>query len=148
MTPSNKCYALIKEFEGCQLKAYKCPAGIWTIGYGNTQYEDGRPVREGDTITQERAEKLLKIIVEKFAISVEKFLKRYVKQHEFDALVSLCYNIGIGNFEGSTLLRLVNKLAPADEVMAQFMRWNKAKGKVLAGLSRRRAAEAALYKNG
>jgi len=86
MTPSNKCYALIKEFEGCQLKAYKCPAGIWTIGYGNTQYEDGRPVREGDTITQERAEKLLKIIVEKFAISVEKSLKRYVKQHEFDAL--------------------------------------------------------------
>jgi len=97
MTPSENCYSLIRHFEGCRLKAYKCPAGIWTIGYGNTQYEDGRMVKAGDEITQSRAATLLQLIVAKFAISTDMMVKQEIRQHEFDALVSFCYNIGAGN---------------------------------------------------
>lgn len=148
MTPSENCYSLIRHFEGCRLKAYKCPAGIWTIGYGNTQYEDGRMVKEGDVITQSRAATLLQFIVAKFAISTDMMVKQEIRQHEFDALVSFCYNVGVGNLEKSTLLRKVNKRSPVDEVVAEFMKWNKARGQELAGLTRRRASEAYLFING
>lgn len=148
MTPSENCYSLIRHFEGCRLKAYKCPAGIWTIGYGNTQYEDGRMVKAGDMITQSRAATLLQLIVAKFAISTDMMVKQEIRQHEFDALVSFCYNVGVGNLEKSTLLRKVNRRSPSEEVRAEFMKWNKARGQELAGLTRRRASEAYLFING
>ena len=148
MTPSENCYSLIRHFEGCRLKAYKCPAGIWTIGYGNTQYEDGRMVKAGDVITQSRAATLLQLIVAKFAISTDMMVKQEIRQHEFDALVSFCYNVGVGNLEKSTLLRKANSRSPSEEVRAEFMKWNKARGQELAGLTRRRASEAYLFING
>lgn len=144
MNPSPNCYNLIKEFEGLELTAYLCPSKVWTIGYGSTFYEDGKPVKQGDKITKERAEKLLPNIVTKFAQAVSNSLKNTVTQNQFDAMVSLCFNIGIGNFRASTLLKMVNKgdyAGAADE----FTKWNKAKGKVLAGLVRRREAEQALF---
>ncbi|MBS1740727.1 MAG: lysozyme [Bacteroidetes bacterium] len=147
LKPSQGCYALIRHFEGCKLQAYQDAVGIWTIGYGNTFFSGSRPVKKGDTITQDRAEDLLKLVVEKFAISVDAMVKRHIKQHEFDALVSFCYNCGIGNLEKSTLLRKVNANAPADEIAAEFMKWDKAGGKVLPGLTRRRLAESYLYKH-
>jgi len=148
MKPSEKCYALIKHFEGCKMQAYQCSAGIWTIGYGNTFFENGRPVKKGDTITKGRADSMVKYVVEKFAISVDQMVKRHIHQHEFDALVSFCYNVGVGNLEKSTLLRKVNMNAPLEEIEAEFMRWNKSKGQVLPGLTKRRKAEAALYRYG
>lgn len=144
MNPSTNCYKLIKEFEGCELTAYLCPAGIMTIGYGSTFYEDGKPVKQGDMITKERAEKLLPNIVTKFAQAVINSLKIGVTQNQFDAMVSLAYNIGVGNFRNSTLLRLVNKGDFAKAAL-EFAKWNKSRGKVLAGLVRRREAERALF---
>ena len=143
--PSANCYALIKHFEGCELTAYLCPAKIPTIGYGNTFYADGKPVKLGDKITKEQAEALLPNVVEKFAQSVNKAVKRIILQHEFDALVSFTYNVGIGNFSKSTLCQKVNANAPVSEIVAEFMKWNKACGKVLDGLTKRRKAEAHLY---
>ena len=148
MKMSAKGYEILRHFEGLELEAYKCPAGIPTIGYGSTFYEDGKPVKMGDKITRERAEQLLPNIVRKFEQAVERFLKIPVLQHEFDACVLLAYNIGIGNFEKSTLLRNINQGKPKADVVAQFHVWNKAGGKVLPGLVRRRASEAHLYATG
>lgn len=144
MNPSPNCYKLIREFEGLELEAYLCPSRIWTVGYGSTFYEDGKPVKQGDKITKERAEKLLPNIVTKFAQSVANSLKTTVTQNQFDAMVSLCYNIGVGNFRSSTLLRLVNK-GDFAKASLEFAKWNKSKGKVLTGLVRRREAERVLF---
>jgi lysozyme len=147
-TPSQKCYDLIKHYEGCELEAYLCPAKIPTIGYGNTFYADGKPVKLGDKITKQQADELLPAIVQKFAISVANAIKTNVSQHQFDAMVSLAYNIGIGNFTKSTLLGLVNKKASDIQVANEFMKWNKSNGKILEGLNKRRKSEAELYKTG
>lgn len=147
-TPSSKCYDVIKHYEGCELDAYLCPAGIPTIGYGNTFYKDGKPVKMGDKITKEQAEELLPGIVQKFALQVNNYIKTSLLQHQFDALVSLAYNIGMGNFAKSTLLGLVNKKAERIQVGNEFLKWNKSKGKELKGLTNRRKTEAELYKTG
>ena len=135
---------LIKSFEGCKLIAYQCSAGRWTIGYGNTFYEDG-PVKPGDRITQEKAEQLFELIVGNFADKVAKEIKTILTENQFAAIVSISYNIGIGNLQKSTLLKKVNFNPNDPTIRAEFARWNKAGGKVLAGLTRRRAAEAKLY---
>lgn len=147
MDISKNCVQLLKHYEGCRLEAYKCSAGIWTIGYGNTFHADGRPVKQRDKITQDEAEQLLPIILKKFAQAVFKRTAR-MEQHEFDALVCFTYNVGIGAFEGSTMLKKIRKDLPAAEIAAEFQKWNKAKGKVLNGLVKRRAAEAWLYEKG
>jgi len=145
MNVSIKCINLIKHFEGCKLIAYKCPAGIPTIGYGNTYYKDGSKVKLGDQITQEQADELLLIILEDFIESVQHLVKAPINQNQFDSLVSFVYNVGSGNFQKSTLLKKVN-LNPADaSINLEFMKWNKAKGIVLKGLTRRRQAESDLY---
>ena len=136
---------LIKRFEGCKLKAYKCPAGVWTIGYGNTFYEDGTKVKEGDVITQERAEELFDIIIDDFAKKVDALIKSNVSENNFSALVSFAYNVGMGNFQRSTLLRKVNANPKDPSIRAEFMKWTRANDKVLNGLVRRREAEAKLY---
>lgn len=136
---------LIKSFEGLRLSAYKCSANKETIGFGNTFYEDGSPVKMGDTITRERADSLFELIANSFAERVSKEIKTILTDNQFSALVSLAYNIGIGNLQKSTLLRKVNFNPNDPSIRAEFMKWNKAGGKVLAGLTRRREAEAKLY---
>lgn len=147
METSKDCVQLLKHYEGCRLQAYKCSAGIWTIGYGNTFFANGRPVKQGDSISQQEAEELLPLILKKFAQAVFRNTAK-MEQHEFDALVCFTYNVGISAFEGSTMLKKIRKVLPAGEIAAEFHKWNKAKGKVLNGLVKRRAAEAWLYEHG
>jgi len=136
---------LIKEFEGCKLKAYQCSAKKWTIGYGNTFYEDGSPVLPGHAITQEKANQLFELIANEFASKVAKLVSSNVTDNQFGALVSFAYNCGIANLQKSTLLKKVNANHSDPSIRAEFLKWNKAGGKVLAGLTRRREAEANLY---
>lgn len=135
---------LIKEFEGFRSKAYLCPASVWTIGYGNTFWENGQRVKSGQTITREKAEELLKIIVQSFADVVSNSVKVPINDNQFASLVSLAFNIGIGAFRNSTLLRVLNQ-RNYTETANQFLRWNRAGGKVLAGLTRRRQRERQLF---
>lgn len=137
---------LMHEFEGLRLEAYLCPAKVWTIGYGNTFYEDGNKVKKGDVITLDRANELYENIVNKrFAEPLKKLLVVKLNENQFSALVSLAYNIGMGNIKTSTLLKMVNKNPNNPFIKEQFLRWNKSGGKVLNGLTRRREAEAKLY---
>jgi lysozyme len=138
-------YALIKKFEGCRLKAYKCPANVWTIGYGNTFYENGMKVKEGDVITQQRAEELAKFIIDQFAVTIEPFIQKPLTDNQFSACVSLAYNIGTSGFKRSSVFKKLN-INPNDPTIADsFKLWNKGGGKILAGLVKRREAEIALY---
>ena len=146
MKLDSKGYDLIKEFEGFSNIPYKCSANIPTIGYGNTFYPDGKRVSMLDKqITKEYADEIFKNVADNFAFKVSKLIKSKVTQNQFNALVSFAYNVGIGNLEKSTLLKLVN-INPNDAMIAkQFLRWNKAKGKELKGLTNRRIKESALY---
>lgn len=144
MQTSEKGIALIKEFEGCKLTAYQDSVGVWTIGYGWTQPVDGKPIRAGMTIKQETAERLLKTGLVSYESDVSRLVRVGLTQGQFDALVSFTYNLGARSLSTSTLLRKLNAgdyAAAADE----FLRWNKAGGKVLNGLTRRREAERALF---
>ena len=136
---------LIKRFEGCKLKAYKCPAGLWTISWGLTFYPDGTKVKEGDVITQQQAEDYFNAIVDDFAKKVDALIKSNVTDNNFSALVSFAYNVGMGNFQRSTLLRKVNANPKDKTILAEFKKWTRANGEVLKGLVRRREAEAKLY---
>lgn len=144
MQTSDKGIALIKQFEGCKLTAYQDSVGVWTIGYGWTQPVDGKPVRAGMTIKQETAERLLKTGLVSYESDVSRLVKVGLTQGQFDALVSFTYNLGARSLSTSTLLRKLNTgdYAGAAE---EFLRWNKADGKVLNGLTRRREAERALF---
>lgn len=150
MKPSKKIIEHIKEFEQLRLEAYlPTPNDRWTIGYGNTFYEDGEPVRKVDKITKERAEELFSNILDMFSEKTERYIKNSVTINQFDALVSFSYNVGISAFKSSTLLKEINK-SPENyyEITKQFMRWNKQNGRILNGLVRRRIAEANIYCNG
>lgn len=136
---------LIKSFEGLKLTAYKCSANKDTIGYGNTFYEDGTPVKPGDKITKERAESLFELIAAEFEAKVRPLIKVNLTENQYSALVSFAYNAGVGNLQKSTMLRKVNANSNDPAIRAEFMKWNKAGGKVLNGLTRRRQAEADLY---
>lgn len=136
---------LIKSFEGCKLVAYQCSAGKWTIGYGNTFFEDGTPVKLGDRITQQKAEQLFELIVKDFEGRVLKLVKTILTDNQFSAIVSIAYNIGTANLQKSTLLKIANFNPNNPLIRSEFLKWNKAGGKVLAGLTRRREAEAKLY---
>ncbi|HDU4318678.1 TPA: lysozyme [Klebsiella aerogenes] len=144
MQTSEKGIALVKQFEGCKLTAYQDSVGVWTIGYGWTQPVDGKPIRAGMTIKQETAERLLKTGLVSYESDVSRLVKVSLTQGQFDALVSFTYNLGARSLSTSTLLRKLNAgdyAGAADE----FLRWNKAGGKVLNGLTRRREAERALF---
>ena len=132
---------LIKRFEGCKLTAYKCPAGVLTIGYGHT----GDDVTEGLTISQEDANDLLFDDVLCFENGVNNLVEGLdLSQGMFDALVCFAYNVGLTNLKKSTLLKLL-KDGKVLEVSEEFVKWNKSNGKVLDGLTKRRAAEADLF---
>ena len=137
--------ALIKSFEGCELTAYPDPGtggDPWTIGYGHT----GPDVQPGLTITQARADQLLKQDLQKFEQGVNGVIARSLTSNQFSALVSFAYNVGLGALQSSTLLRLVNA-GDFSGAAAQFGKWVNGASGPLPGLVRRRAAEAALFLN-
>lgn len=136
---------LIKQFEGCKLKAYKCPANLWTISWGLTFYPDGTKVKEGDVITQQQAEDYFDAVVDDFAKQVDVLVKSNVTANNFSAIVSFAFNVGIGNLKKSTLLKKVNANPKDATIPAEFRKWVRANGEVLKGLVRRRDAEAKLY---
>lgn len=139
MRTSQRGLSLIKSFEGLRLQAYQDAVSVWTIGYGTT-----RGVNAGMKISKEQAERMLLNDVQRFEPEVERLVTAPLSQNQWDALVSFTYNLGSANLESSTLLRKLNAgdYAGAAE---QFPRWSKAGGKVLAGLTRRREAERALF---
>jgi len=139
MNISKEGIALIKKFEGCELEAYKCAAGVWTIGYGHT-----KDVKEGEVITKEEAESMLVHELQEYCNDVDIAVKVDLKQNEFDALVSWTCNLGPTNLNSSTMLRVLNE-GKHDDVPTQIKRWNKAGGEVLKGLIRRRNAEALMF---
>ena len=139
MNISQEGIALIKKFEGCELEAYKCAAGVWTIGYGST-----KGVKEGDTIEQEDADKLLNEEMSEYEGYINDMVKVPLKQNEFDSLVSWVFNLGPTNLKNSTLLRVLNE-GKYHEVPEQIKRWNKVNGKVNEGLVKRRKSEALLF---
>ena len=137
----------LKASEGLRLKAYPDPGtggDPWTIGYGHTALAGPPVVKRGMTVTAEQAEAILRADVEKFAVGVSKLIKVALNENQFGALVSFAFNVGLGNFAKSTLLK---KLNAGDYAGAadQFPKWTKAAGKVLPGLVKRRAAERALF---
>ncbi len=135
----SKDYAIIKEFEGLRLKAYKCPAGVLTIGYGHT-----KGVKVNQSISEKEADRLFSQDIKEFEGYVDRFVKVKLSANQHEALVSFVYNIGPGAFMHSTLLRKLND-GDYKGAQGQFIRWNKAGGKVLKGLTRRRKAEAKLF---
>ena len=139
MEISQEGLSLIKKFEGCKLQSYKCAAGVWTIGYGSTN-----GIEEGMEISQERADMLLLEDVEVFEKAVNELVEVPLEQNQFDSLISWTFNLGPTNLKNSTLLKVLNN-KNYDEVPTQIKRWNKAGGKVLQGLIRRREAEALLF---
>ena len=139
MNIGQKGIDLIKHFEGCELNAYKCPAGVWTIGYGHI-----KGVSEGMSITQEQAEQMLLDELKEYENYINELVVVDLSQNQFDALVSWVYNLGPANLKSSTLLKVLNSGDYAG-VPDQIERWNKAGGKVLEGLIRRRLAESSLF---
>ena len=142
MTPSKNCYDLIKEFEGCKLEAYPDPATHGepiTIGVGHTG-----GVKLGDVITQEQADEYLVNDVAHAANAVNQMVAVSITQGEFDALCSFAFNLWVGNLRNSTLLRKLNS-GNKDSAANQFLVWNMAGGRLMAGLTRRREAERALF---
>ena len=130
---------MIKHFESCKLTAYQDSVGVWTIGWGHTA-----GVKKGDNWTQDEADDILLNDLEKFEGYVNQYVKVPLTQNQFDALVSWTFNLGPGNLKSSTMLTKLNEKS-YDEVPSQMKRWNKAGGKVLPGLERRRNAEAAMF---
>ncbi len=141
-------FNVIKQHEGRILTAYKCPAGIWTIGFGNTYYEDGTRVKEGDKITAQRAEDLFRNTLKIYEQAVWNLTRDDINQNQFDALVSFAYNVGIAALQKSTLLKHVNENPNDKRITTEFKKWIRGGGKVLPGLVKRRQQESDFYFNG
>lgn len=139
MKTSDKGIELIKRFEGCRLRAYRCPAGVLTIGIGHT-----KGVKEGMTITAQQAVEYLKSDIEHFEQQING-LQLDLTQNQFDALVSFVFNVGFGAFQKSTLLKRIKAGAPEKDIRNAFGMWVKAGRRTLPGLVARRQAEADLY---
>lgn len=154
MNLSNAGYSLIVKHEtGNNIKkyltAYKDPVGKWTIGIGSTYYEDKKPVRQGDVITEDRAKQLFYNNIREFENAVSQYVKVPLSQNQFDSLVSFAYNVGIGAFSSSTLLKRINAKASMDDIYNEFIRWKygtvNGKKVVLNGLLNRRIDEAKMF---
>ena len=139
--------SMLKKFEGCKLKAYKCPAGIWTIGYGHTSAAGKPEVTSSLEIDADAALDILHRDLSQYENGVTDLLKVEVTQNQFDVLVDFAYNAGLGNLKSSTLLKKVNA-RDFGAVPDELMKWTKGGGKVLPGLVRRRQAEASWWKTG
>lgn len=144
MKISDKGLALIEKYEGFSAVPYLCPANKWTIGFGNTFYADGHPVASNDSpLTKEQARILMKNVLSvSFEPAINRLLPEGVSQNQYDALVCFAYNVGTGNLASSTLLKKLKADVPCSD---EFLRWNKAGGKELAGLTKRRQDEKALF---
>ena len=140
MKTSNKGVELIKRHEMLKLKAYRCPAGVLTIGYGHT-----KNVHEGMVIDNAKADEFLREDVQDAEQSVLRLVVKSLSQNQFDALVSFVFNLGATKFKNSTLLSRINNNPSDQDIRYQFSRWNKAGIVVLPGLTKRRAEEADLY---
>ena len=139
-------YRLVIKHEGLRLSPYLCPARIPTIGYGNTYYPDGKRVTMLDKpITREQAYEMFKTIADRFALRVDRLVTANVNQNQFNALVSFAYNVGMGNFQKSTLLQKVNANPNDVTIRSEFNKWVKAGGVRLNGLVSRRKDEADIY---
>ena len=139
MKISEEGKALIKKFEGCELESYRCSADVSTIGFGHT-----KGVSDGDSCTKDEADQMLTEDLEEFEGYVDKLVTLDLEQNQFDALVAWTFNLGPTNLKSSTMLQVLNE-GKKSEVPFQMKRWNKAGGKVLQGLVRRREAEALLW---
>ena len=136
---------IVAEFEGFKATAYLCPAGVWTIGYGTTRWDNGAPVVRGDgPVTQEAARRMLRRDLDDAARALDRLVTVPLTEHQRAALISLIYNIGAGAFERSTLRAHLNA-GRYVSAAGEFTRWNKGGGAVLPGLVRRRAAEVRLF---
>lgn len=144
MNTSQTGINLIKGFEGKRLTAYDDGVGVWTIGYGTIKYPNGVRVKKGDTCTDAQAESYLKNDLVKFESAINRLVKVPLNQNQFDALSSFTYNLGETNLSKSTLLKKLNAKDYAGAA-DQFLVWNRAGGKVLNGLVRRRDAERNLF---
>lgn len=145
---SAKGLNLIKQFEGFLAKPYKCPAGIPTIGYGATYYPNGLKVTMSDkAITEGQASTMLMNMLRTYEKSVDSFCRDDINQNQFDALCAFAYNVGINALKNSTLLKKVNKNPQDVTIRNEFLKWNKANGRALNGLTNRRIAEADLYES-
>lgn len=144
MTVSEEWIGKLKEFEGYSSKAYRCPAGVLTIGFGHT----GKDVFEGQVIDPAGAEALLREDLRVFENGVNSlFSKTRIGQHQFDALVDFAYNCGLGNLRKSTLAkRVIGNSDNHEGIKEAFMMWVNGGGKKLPGLVKRREAEAEWYK--
>jgi lysozyme len=147
---SEKCLKIIEQFEcggnvAKYLKAYKCPAGVWTIGIGTTIYPNGQRVKQGDIITVDQAYEFLKHDLGNFQQTVDSYTTDLVSQCQFDSLVSFAYNLGTNALKGSTLLKKVNAKRNDPAIQKEFEKWVHGGGQVLPGLVRRRKSEAWLY---
>jgi len=146
MRLNNAGYLLITEFEGFSAKPYLCSAKIPTIGYGNTYYSDNKRVTMLDKeITKVQAFEMFKTIADRFGSAVSKLITSPLNQNQFNALVSLAYNIGTGNFVNSTILKKVNKNHNDTSIELEFKKWNKVNKKEVAGLTKRRLYESKVY---
>ena len=139
-------YKLLQDFEGLSLVPYLCSAGVPTIAYGSTFYPSGKKVTMKDApISLATAKWMLKETADKFAVDVDKLVKANLTQNQFNALVSFAFNLGVTALGKSTLLKKVN-INPSDATIRnEFLKWNKAGGRVLDGLTKRRTKEANLY---
>ena len=144
MRINQACIDAIKGFEGWRSRAYRDSVGVWTIGYGHTSAAGKPAVHSGQQISKKQGEEILRRDMEKFASGVRKLIKVHLNDNQFGALVSFAYNVGLGNFKKSSVLRVVNA-RQFDQVPRRLALWNKAGGRVLKGLVRRRGEEAALF---
>lgn len=139
MKPSQACIELVKKFEGFRPTAYLCPAGVWTIGYGTTEN-----VSPGDEVTEQQAEVMLMEDLLEASAAIDRLVTVPLTQEQYDALTSFIYNVGETAFRRSTMLKLLNA-GDYEGAAAQFPRWNRGGGRVLAGLTRRRDAERQVF---
>lgn len=136
---------LIKKWEGCRLTTYLCSAGVATIGWGSTLYANGTKVKLGDKVTQKEADVLFLITLKQYEDAVDRLVTSSINSNQRSALISFCYNLGIGALKNSTLLKKVNADPSNLTIKDEFMKWTKASGKVIQGLVNRRNDEQKLY---
>lgn len=136
---------VIKSFEGLRLHAYLDSASIWTIGYGTIIYINGVPVKQGDVITKEQADDIMSFQLKRYVAAINSLVTSSINQQQFDSLVSFAYNLGIGAFKGSTLLKSVNANPNDPAIKDELLKWVRASGKVVQGLVKRRQREAEFY---
>ena len=135
---------LIVHYEGFREKAYLCPANVWTVGHGFTTHPDGRPVKQGDTISQAASLQRLRAKIDTTGQAIQRAVKQPLTPYQVAALVAFTFNVGMGAFQSSTLKKRLDEGNFA-AAAAEFDRWDKVNGKPLAGLTKRRAAERALF---